>query len=74
MYQLNGKAVYSHISVCSDQTEIFTQHTSLFVQGVQYSHNQWRNRPHIAQLSYTDQIVKADSAEPFPKINPAPLR
>ena len=32
IYHLNGKAVYSHMSVCSDHTEIFTQHSSLFAR------------------------------------------
>jgi hypothetical protein len=74
MYHMNGKAMYSHMSVCSDHTEIFTQHSSLFVQGVQYSHYQWRNRPHMADFFYADQIANALSADPFLTINPAPLR
>ena len=68
------EAVYTHVRVRSDQTDLFTHHSSLFVLGVQYSRNQWRNRPYIAQLLYADKIVRGDCADPFPIINPAPLR
>jgi hypothetical protein len=63
-----------HSALFTHHSALFTHHSALFVLSAHYSHNQRCDRPYIAQLFYADQIVKVDSTELSPKINPAPLR